>query len=285
MVEKIDIPDSVEGLGVEAFGDCAELKEIRFGKKIEHIRIDYFRTYYSDIFISQRTLKKLVISGATEIDDRTFESFHALESVVLGGSLIRIGERAFSNCSSLQNLDIPNSVVEIGFLAFSGCRNVKTIKWGTGLKCINEWSFAHCGITDIVIPDNIQEIKYGAFFDCGNLKNIHLGKSLIRIGGSAFSNTRIENIEIPKNVKEISSYAFGDCFYLTQVRILNTKAKIGECAFEKCRSLSKDCEADLIERFGPYLFQLSTESKIKNLFSEILDALTGGVPYKHPLFP
>lgn len=284
-VKNIYIPDNVEGLGDEVFGDCAELEEIRFGRKIKNVRLEFFRTYSSDIYVSQRTLKRLKITGVTEIADDTFEGFHSLESIAFGESLIRIGNRAFSSCRSLQNIDIPNSVVEIGCCAFSHCENVKTIKLGTGLKCINDMTFSHCGIQDIVIPDNIQEIKFMAFSYCGNLKNVHFGKSLKTIENNAFSNTRIENIEIPENVKEISYHAFNNCSYLTQVRVLNSNAKIEECAFEGCNSLSEKCRVSLTEKFGPYLFQQSTGSKIMSFLGELWDNLTGGIEYKNPLFP
>ena len=307
MVKNIDIPDSVEELGDEVFGDCAELGQIRFGKKIRQIRHEFFHTYFSKIDVSKQKLKKIEITGAEEIADETFKEFYSLESVVLGEGLIRIGNKAFYQCniksidipnsvveigceafwlcSSLRSVDIPNSVVEIGCGAFNGCSNVKMIKLGIGLKCINDSIFRDCGIEDVVIPDNIQEIKSFAFSSCKNLKNVHFGKSLIKIGVGAFESTRLENIEIPKNVREISSYAFGDCQYLTQVQILNSNIKIEECAFEGCKSINEDCKVNLMDKYGPYLFQHSTKTNIMNFFGELWDDLTGGVEYKNPLFP
>lgn len=134
----IRIPDGVEELATNAFGNCA-VKKVIFSKNIK------------------------------KVSTFAFSDCIYLEEVVLNKNLEIIEEYAFANCTRLNTMVIPNSVYEIKRYAFekSPLVNLKFELYGRDIPLsIESFVFCGCMATSIYFPDKMTEMG------CGNFVNV-----------------------------------------------------------------------------------------------------------------
>ncbi|WP_026518124.1 leucine-rich repeat domain-containing protein [Butyrivibrio sp. MC2021] len=214
------IPEAVTSIPSGVFVDTRFSKDtttIRFEAKEPKVVVeeDAFK-YCSKPFTVKgaaiKTVEKNAFSGsgvvsvtlenAEKIDDFAFYNCTKLKSLVVGGSLKRIGEYAFY-CTQLQELDLTEVTAEgftMGSKAFEACEK----------------------LTDVKLPDVLEEVPTEAFRDCIALKTVIFGtkKGLLHtIGVSAFEGCKaIANLEF-YNVKTFGSLAFSGCSALKSIEI------------------------------------------------------------------
>ena len=197
----IIIPDSVTNIEKGAFYGCSSLDEITIpfvgGSPTKNAYLGYIfgaSSYSDNSEYVPSSLKKIDITGGTEIS-----------------------EYAFSYCSGLITITIPDSVTSIGSSAFSGCGRLTTITIPDSVTSIDGYTFSGCSsLTSITIPDSVTSIGNYAFFGCSSLTSITIPDSVTSIGGWAFySCDDLTSIIIPNNVTSISGYAFYSCRNLT----------------------------------------------------------------------
>lgn len=130
----VRIPNTVKVIGMEAFGECINLKQV-----ILHNRV-------------------------SSIERRAFHST-SLTSINLPNSIRRIGDEAFSNCSVLKEVTLPSSTLsEIANGLFAGCTSLSKINLPQGLKSIGRSAFSQCtNLRDINIPEGVTKIGGNAF--------------------------------------------------------------------------------------------------------------------------
>ena len=202
------IPNSVTGIGNNAFEGCTGFTSVEIGNNITSIG-DY-------AFAGCSCLTSVEIpNSVTGIGNNAFYECQGLTSVAISYGVTSIGEFAFGSCTSLANVEIPNSVTNIGNNAFIGCTS----------------------LTNIVIPDSLTSIAVGVFGAAG-LTSIEIPNSVTSIGGSAFNGCPFTSVVIPNSVTSIGDYAFAYCFGLTSVTIGNSVTSIGGYAFESCSGLT-----------------------------------------------
>lgn len=153
-LEKVDIPESVQIIGENAFAGCINLSEIQISGKVESL------------------------SG-------TFAGCSSLETVSLPDCLKFFEEGVFEACENLAEINIPKELKIIGKNVFKGCKNLSEITLNSGLKIIDESAFEESGIEKIVIPENVEEIKAYAFAKCYSLKELIIPKT-VTIDDTAF---------------------------------------------------------------------------------------------------
>ena len=90
------IPNSITGIGPNAFSHCETL---------------------SNIFIP---------NSVTSIGDNAFWGCKSISSIVIPNSVTSIGDNAFGGCTTLSNIVIPNSVTIIGFNTFYRCDSLSS---------------------------------------------------------------------------------------------------------------------------------------------------------------
>ena len=93
-----------------------------------------------------------------------FQSYTALTSITIPGSVTSIGDYAFLACAALTSITIPDSVTSIGNCAFLAC----------------------AALASITIPDSVTSIGASAFYGCGGLTSVTLGSGVTSIGNFAF---------------------------------------------------------------------------------------------------
>ncbi|MBP5514777.1 MAG: leucine-rich repeat protein [Bacteroidaceae bacterium] len=80
------------------------------------------------------------------------------------------------------------------------------------------YAFAGSHITSIDLPENIMSLGEGAFGECSSLETVTGAENLININSWAFYGcSSLTSIFIPKDVCSIGNYAFQGCTSLTEV--------------------------------------------------------------------
>lgn len=144
-------------------------------------------------FKASAELTSVIIPGSVKkIGKNAFESCPKLTYVVMSEGVREIGESAFADCQSICTITIPNSVKKMGDYAFFNCITLRSVTLSKSLKSISQFSFSQCENLDAVeIPEGVKIIKPMAFYKCSNLTTITLPKSLKSIGEGAIGCTRI----------------------------------------------------------------------------------------------
>ena len=214
------------GDGELSFAEADGVTSIQdvFGAERDFVSFDEFR-YFTSV---------------TEIPDRAFRNWTALESVMLPESLSRIGAHAFYNCSRLQALEIPETVRKIGRYAFYNCSSVPEFTLPARLDTLESWVFFGCeSLREMTLPEGIVRIGDCAFRKCSGLETITLPASLESMGANAFTGcSALSAVPFPEKLSTIEDGVFRGCSALTELTLPEQLTSIGISAFEDCSSLA-----------------------------------------------
>lgn len=186
--KEIQIPDSVETIGTNAFHNCQDLESITLPASLETIE--------SSAFSSCRKLSEIRLPASLKaIQSYVFDGCSSLETVFYDGSLARWSQINTSN----------------GFLGFSHLSLV-----------MNDYTAQFIPVKDENDPDpppkTVTITKYTGTESTVILPSTINSWPVTKIGEDAFQdNTTITSVTIPANVTEIGSNAFADCTNLTSV--------------------------------------------------------------------
>ena len=214
----IEIPASVETIGVYAFLGCHSLAKVTFekGSKLKeisgygyYVEKRYPATHWHGVFsdcpitsieipASVESIEECAFKGCSQLASVTFEKGSKLKTIGgmnlifpvsfdSSGAQAHLG--AFSDCTALTSIEIPASVESIEECAFQGCSQLASVTFekGSMLKTIGGRVYAY----------NKDNCRYGAF--------------------GAFTGCPITSIEIPASVETIEVAAFQDCSQLASV--------------------------------------------------------------------
>ena len=186
--KEIQIPDSVETIGTNAFHNCQDLESITLPASLETIE--------SSAFSSCRKLSEIRLPASLKaIQSYVFDGCSSLETVFYDGSLARWSQINTSN----------------GFLGFSHPSLV-----------MNDYTAQFIPVKDENDPDpppkTVTITKYTGTESTVILPSTINSWHVTKIGEDAFQdNTTITSVTIPANVTEIGSNAFAGCTNLTSV--------------------------------------------------------------------
>jgi len=192
---------------------------------------DYF--YYDLDYETREAIHHIIIEdGITEIGDRAFCYFYALESIELPDSLERIGEAAFDVCRALDNVTLPEELKSIDAYAFSYCQSLKELVIPESVTYLGMHVFDHAtSLSYVKLPSHITALPEAFFHYCESLREVELPEGITEIGPSAFSWSGIESIIIPKGVTLIPERAFEECPRLESVTLSDKIEKIDKYGF------------------------------------------------------
>lgn len=188
------------------------------------------------------TVKEYMIYNIEKRGDKKMgvEKFTLKDGVLtIANGVTEISEKEFCRNKEIKSVVIPGSVKKIGAEAFAGCSNLTTVTISEGVKRICEHAFKECtNLEEVKIPDSVECIEDGAFWLCANLTKINLPEGILSIGGSAFSFCKsLAAVEIPQNVHSIGAHTFTGCSKLKTINVPEGVQSIGYAAFRMCISL------------------------------------------------
>ena len=181
-LDNITIPPTLVEIGVYAFEDCSNLREVIFNDGLQKIG--------SGAFCNCSSIKRITLpSTMSEIGIRAFNSCTNLREVRLNNGLQKVRNGAFCNCSSLESITLPSTVTEIGGSAFNSCTNLRGVRLNNGLQKIGEDAFYNCtSLESITLPSTVTAIGIYAFGGCINLREVELYGIPQHVMNTAFEN-------------------------------------------------------------------------------------------------
>ena len=145
--EKIDLPDSVLGIGVALFKDSPNLKSVRLPEKV------------------------------TELPPYLFSGCTSLEKVKMPNVVYSFPEGLFQNCSSLPEIPFRAGIRELPQFVFEGCSSLVSLVIPSTVEKIEARAAAGCTkLTTLVLPEFLRELDDEAFEDCPNIRNIRISE-------------------------------------------------------------------------------------------------------------
>ena len=262
-VTSLVVPSYVTTINRGAFSNCKSLESITipfvgatntssnsfgyiFGSSSYYYNSDYVPT----------TLKYVIITGGTSINNYAFYECNRLTSVTIPDSVTSIGEKAFRDCSGLTSVTIPDSVTSIGDFAFYNCDSLTSVTIPDSATSIGHQAFSYCdGLTSVTIGNGVMSIGRYAFSGCSSLTSVTIGNGVTSIVGGAFLDcTSLTSITIPDSVTSIGGGAFNGCTGLTSIIIPDSVTSIGDSAFYNCDSLTSVTIPNSVTSIGYYAF-------------------------------
>ena len=214
-IQIINIPNTIENIGEEAFEECKNLKEVNFDKDCN------IEVLPRKIFLGCELLSKVVYpsKGFIKIEEKAFSECYKLRDCYISNRTEYIGDYAF-NDTSIDSVNFTKSVKTIGKSAFRECSNITNVEIPMNVEDLGVGAFEECdNIANAIIESTT--IKSETFKGCINLNRIILGENVKKIGKSAFSGTAINKIVIPDTAKLIEGGVFYNCENLRDVYVLS----------------------------------------------------------------
>ncbi|MGN0814096.1 MAG: leucine-rich repeat domain-containing protein [Candidatus Coproplasma sp.] len=286
-----------ESIGFAAFRGCYSLENLTI-PFVGNTKDGTTNTHFSYIFGASsyiykcvpESLKTVVITGGTKIDDNAFNSCKYLTNVTLPDGITSIGENAFLNCSALTDIVIPGSVTKIGYHAFYNCYRLIEIKNQSDLSITagsdgngyvgyyakrvyssgeSYLSYDENGYliyddgtdkilvsytgaeTELTVPDYITQINHGAFLNMRDLTEVIIPEGVTGIGDYAFSDCfSLTAVTLPDSLTGIGYSAFCNCSALTSITIPDKVSTINNYTFENCSALTSVIIPDNVTSIG-----------------------------------
>lgn len=207
-ITTVIIGNYVEGIGVNAFKNCAQLTNVSIGSGIQTIGAGAFsncqnlqtvkipskmyNTCNSAYFSSGLTIlyKYYCVLSAFNEDGilSTYDvesqldvgtNFNSTISVTFDTSVSIIDDNAFNGNPYVDNIIITPTIITIGNYAFANCANMESLvcvgEDESLLYSIGEYACYNCGqLSTVVLPLSLLNIGTMAFVECSNLYSVVL---------------------------------------------------------------------------------------------------------------
>lgn len=148
-------------------------------------------------------------------DPEHYKSYY-LNSLIIPGTVERLGDSCFTYLDISQPVVIPASVKQIGKECFRVARLSVVFEENSSLKSIGGYAFADAILMNVpVLPEGLERLESYAFYDAYVVAGgIVLPDTLKYIGGYALNvNGRNSNthpcLYIPSSIEQIEAHAFG----------------------------------------------------------------------------
>lgn len=247
-LEHIEIPESVEVLGMYTLSGCPKIKEFYIPKNVRNIHGGLLagNKLIKEITVSEenqhfvsidgvvytRDLKTLVaypcgsgrkvykvLEGTEELGMGAFMESD-IEEIILPESLKSIGEECFFLCLKLRQLIMPDSVTKLGCSSFAYCHFLENLHLSTSLEAIESQTFNGCvSLKRLDVPGSVKTIDASAI--AWNEKGfeeliLHEGVEGITVENSKMGfmfgrQSVLRKIYIPSTLKYLTTGIFSNC--------------------------------------------------------------------------
>jgi len=227
-IRTVTIGENVRVIGMEAFGDCASLAEVRFAEQ------SVLHTISTAAFVGCASLKEVVMPDTVEV----------LEGY------------AFVGCSALESVYVSANLKEMGNYVFSADPALKSFEMGDGAKVLGDYAF--------FTPIDENRLDKGFYYQ-NALKNVTIPQSVEKIGKFAFAGNTVLKVINLSGVKEISDYAFHYATALHTVTVTDAIERVGLNAF--IGSSLRTMKVEFIEYIGDQAFLGTDIGSGQNFFN------------------
>lgn len=239
-IVKVSIPDTVNIIGQNAFGNCSNLTVIELAKEnkdytlVDGVLYNKEKTSLLRYPAGRNDETLMLPDTVVKIGDGAFSLSKNLAFIIFPTSLRSIGYEAFAGCTIL-NIDIPQTIVELKAYAFADCYQLHSITIPKGVHVIPEAAFSGCeNVFRVEFLGHINQISCSAFANCTSLNKIIFSNTVDVIGELSFAFcTSLKNIAVPEGTIEISDMAFYACSNLEEIRIPTSVTYFGQKIFEQ----------------------------------------------------
>ena len=188
-LKKVKIHANITIINDKAFSGCTKLEYVNIPSSVQNIGIGAFENCIA--------LKNVMINGnITEIKDFTFYNCIELYGVSLPNTVKIIGKNAFDGCIKMEGFSMPTNIVNIEDFAFANCRLIDNISFGYNLYSIGNEAFKNCkSLEGILIPASVNKLGDFVFKNCSNLVSFVIldNNELSYVGENILYGTRIHN--------------------------------------------------------------------------------------------
>ena len=133
-LKTVEMPDTIEVIGAEAFAGCAVLEEVN------------------------------IPDGVTKIGDSAFYGCSSLDHVMMPDTVADMGEQVFSHCGSLKDIRLSEALTEIPAESFYNCTSLEEIVIPDHVTVIGRQAFEGCALlSHAVLPASLETVETGAF--------------------------------------------------------------------------------------------------------------------------
>lgn len=293
ITSSVNIPQTINHIGEEAFKGCYNIKEIYFYSQIQNIEnhafsgctsIRYVYSFIEDLSLDNIIAEKIpsgayyyyfystyfpgegyhynlipneftIPEGVISLGKKLFANYNSVGTIYLPESLSSIGEGAFSNCANLYSVYFGKNIKKIGPKAFLNCSYLSHLSNTSKIEEIGEKAFCGCSMLQSINLPSVKHIERNAFYSCGNLLSAETGSSLQSIGEQAFmSCSQLSKFVMSNNVETIGDSAFYDCAKLTNINLPTSLKKINKATFRNCSSLNINKIPDNVEQIEDEAF-------------------------------
>lgn len=231
--ESINIPNSVETIGKQAFMSCKNLKSITLPtglKQLGTYSLSYCESLES-VTIAEGTI--------TALPDYVFCNSTYLSEVNLPSTMRTIGNGCFANCKSLENIKLPESLKSIGGGTFQGCSFLSELELPEGLEGIHREAFVESGLKELRIPKSVKWLEVVCFVYAMELETVTIDAPLdVLPAWSFYGNTSLKNLYLCDGIERIGNYAMVQCPSIETLVLPSSLKYVEYGAVSNCSSLT-----------------------------------------------
>ena len=251
---------ALTSIGRVAFAGAKKLTKVEIPETIQNVELNAFM-YCSSLteFTVPKSVKILDLTGCTSLIDITFNNVieelnvngcSSLKDVTLPNTLKKVD---FSYCTSIKAVELPDSVISA---MFTGCSKLETMTLPAGFTEVADGMFKDCTfLQGVEFEGVITRVGDYAFSNCTTLGGSR-PYTIKHIGAHAYEYTEITMFSASYNLESIGEYAFRGCSKLWDVSFINGNVKtISKYAFYNCTALENldiDFGVENIEEYAFY---------------------------------
>jgi hypothetical protein len=187
-------------------------------------------------------------------------------TVIFPQGLKSVGTSAFEGCTAISHLIFPDGFSFLGNRSFYHLPSLQTVKFGSGIRYIEEEAFGNGGLQEVYITDLAGwcesvhpktgiDTSYKLYLDENPLTDFVMPEGVFFLGKGVFANCQsLINVTLDKPLISIGDNAFLGCQNLKTLKIDCGDVRIGDSVFSSCNHLMSVIMEEGLTRIGKYMF-------------------------------